>query len=244
MSRKTRLFAHRGGGGEVLENSDAAVAYTASLSGFILETDVRLSADGQVVLSHDSDSARVWGSDLVISRARYRGQLDQLRGDQGERMALLGDVLGAYPSLRVNIEPKDDRVVAPLIGLIDRHGAWDRVVFGCFSTRRLARIRRLGKGRARTSLSPGGVARMVAASQVGRVPALAAGVVAAQVPPSYFGVPVTTRRFVATCHRAGIEVHVWTLNQAQQMRRLIKLGVDGIMTDYPLVLRQVVAGEE
>jgi glycerophosphoryl diester phosphodiesterase len=138
----------------------------------------------------------------------------------------------------VNIDPKDDPCVEPLVALLDRHDAWDRVNLGSFSDRRLRRIRRLSRGRACTSMGPAAVAVARAGSLAGRMPRQGADCV--QVPVRSGPVRIVTAGFVRAAHRAGLPVHVWTVNEPSTMRELLALGVDGIMTDRPRVLLDVV----
>ena len=144
-----------------------------------------------------------------------------------------------WPQARVNIDPKADACVAPLVALLDRLDAWERVCIGSFSDRRLRRVRALSHGRACTSMGPIAVAVARAASLGRRVPALGAECI--QVPIRSGRVRIVTPGFVRAAHRAGLLVHVWTVNEPSAMHELLDLGVDGIMTDRPRVLRDVFA---
>jgi len=155
----------------------------------------------------------------------------------GEPIPLLEDLLGAWPEVRVNIDPKEDSAVEPLAEVIRRTDAVHRVCAGAFSDRRLARLRRLLGHRLCTSLGPAGVARLRLASigaPVGTLPAPCA-----QVPVRARGLSVIDRRFLSAAHRRGMQVHVWTIDDEPEMERLLDLGVDGIMTDRPAVLKKV-----
>jgi glycerophosphoryl diester phosphodiesterase len=139
----------------------------------------------------------------------------------------------------VNIDPKSDACVTPLVALIDRLGAWDRVCIGSFSDRRLARVRALSGGRARTSMGPRAVAIARATAAGGWMPRLGADCL--QVPGRSGRIPIVTARFLAAAHRAGLPVHVWTVNDPAAMQRLLDLGVDGLMSDRLTLLRDVFA---
>jgi glycerophosphoryl diester phosphodiesterase len=123
--------------------------------------------------------------------------------------------------------------------MIDRLSAWDRVGVGAFSDRRLRRVRSLSHGRACTSMGPRAVAVARVAALSGRMPRQGADCV--QVPLRRGPVPIVTARFVEAAHRAGLPVHVWTVNDESTMHDLLDLGVDGIMTDRPRLLRAVLA---
>ena len=137
----------------------------------------------------------------------------------------------------MNIDPKDDHTVEPLVALLDRLDAWERVCIGAFSDARLTRVRRLSRGRACTSMGPRAVATAWLSARTGRMPRLGADCL--QVPTTQGPLPLVTRRLVDAAHRAGLPVHVWTIDDPQTMRHLLDLGVDGIMTNRPRVLLDV-----
>lgn len=128
----------------------------------------------------------------------------------------------------------------PLLELIRRTDAWDRVCVGSFSEARVARAHRLAGPRLATSYGVRGVLALRLRSY--GVPApLRAGAVCAQVPESQGGIPVVDARFVRTAHALGLQVHVWTVNEPERMAALLDLGVDGIMTDHIETLRTVLS---
>jgi glycerophosphoryl diester phosphodiesterase len=200
-----------------------------------LETDVHVTADGVLVAFHDDTLDRASDGTGRISELPW-AEVSRARVD-GETIPLLEDLLAAFPGARVNIDPKEDSAVEPLAEVIRRTGAVDRLCVGSFSDRRLARIRRLVGRRLCTSLGPGGVARLRLASigaPVGPLPAPCA-----QVPVRARGIGLVDRRFLTAAHRRGMQVHVWTIDDEGEMERLLDLGVDGLMTDRPGVLKKV-----
>lgn len=228
-------IAHRGGAGDWPENTLAAFEGAARLGYRFVETDVHVTADGVLVAFHDDRLDRVTDRTGVIrelpwsevSAARVEGRAPIVRFDE---------LLASFPDLRLNIDPKHDDAVEPLISSLRSAGALNRVCIGAFSDRRLDRVRTLAPEVA-TSMGPRAVARLLAATRgVGRG---RFHEVAAQVPPTLRGRPLVTRRFVEGAHRMGVLVHVWTIDDADEMERLLNLGVDGIMTDRPAVLREV-----
>ncbi|HKY13906.1 MAG TPA: glycerophosphodiester phosphodiesterase [Microthrixaceae bacterium] len=232
-------FAHRGGAGDWPENTMPAFEGAVRLGYRYVETDVHVTADGTLVAFHDDRLDRVTDRIGVIEELPDR-EVFAAKVDGAEPIPLFEDLLGAFPDLRVNVEPKSDAAVEALAASVRRCGAIDRVLIGSFVDRRVARSRELLGDRLATSLGPRGVARLVAAGRrLGR-PRFAE--VAAQVPVSAGkGVTLVTERFVATAHRLGLQVHVWTIDDPVEMARLLDLGVDGIMTDRPEVLRDVLA---
>lgn len=202
-----------------------------------LETDVHLTKDGRLIAFHDSRLDRVTDGTGVIADLTW-DQVFRAKIGGREPIPLMEQVLAEFPDIYFNIDPKADSAVGPLVDLIRSTGAVDRVCIGSFSDARLAAMRAALGPHLATSIGPRGIGSLVLAARLGR-PGRAPGAVAAQVPVRYGRVPVVNRRFLDTAHRAGLEVHVWTINEPAEMNRLLDLGVDGIMTDQPGTLRQV-----
>jgi glycerophosphoryl diester phosphodiesterase len=225
-------FAHRGGASDVPENTMPAFQYAVDLGYRYVETDVQVTSDGVLVAFHDNDLRRTCGrpgriSDLPwsdVSTARVSGDAP---------IPLMEDLLGTWPDLRINIDCKSDAAVGALVACLRRTNSLDRVLLGSFSDARLQRLRKeLGDG-ACTSLGPKGVARL----RFGHPRHTDA--MAAQVPVKQGPLTVTNAAFVERAHALGLAVHVWTIDEPDEIRRLLDLGVDGIMTDKPEVLRTV-----
>jgi len=189
----------------------------------------------------DRSALRAPGVDAALtaaSRARAPRPPPATRAvDLGCRVPRLEHILERFPDARLVIDPKTDRGVVPLAALLDRFAAWERVCVGAFSDLRLARIRRLGRGRACTSMGPGATAIARAASVSGRLPRLGADCL--QVPIRHGPVPLVTERFVCAAHRARLPVQVWTIDDAPTMRRLLDLGADAIMTNRPALAFEI-----
>lgn len=229
-------FAHRGGAGAWPENTMPAFEGAVALGYRYLETDVHVTSDGVLLAFHDESLDRVTDRTGLIRELPY-AEVAAARVDGREPIVRFEDLLGAWPDVRINIDPKHDGAVDALADVLRRAGALDRVCVGSFSDRRIARLRSLLGGGLCTSLGPKGVARLRAASYglpAGRFPSPCV-----QVPPGRGSVTLVDERFVRTAHHRGIQVHVWTIDDAGEMHRLLDLGVDGIMTDQPAVLREV-----
>jgi glycerophosphoryl diester phosphodiesterase len=234
-------FAHRGGAAGGLENTMAAFARAVDMGYRYVETDVHATSDGRLVAFHDRTLDRT--TDLVGAIAELTWeQVAGARVGAGGSVPLLVDVLGTWPQLRLNIDVKSDAAVGPLVDTIRHTGAIDRVCVGSFSDTRLAKVRAALGPALCTSLGPKGVLRLRAASLLGgRGAGAAARVPCAQVPPRAATLPVVDERFVDRAHRLGMQVHVWTIDDPDEMNRLLDLGVDGIMTDELATLREVYA---
>ena len=234
-------FAHRGGAGDWPENTMPAFEHAVGLGYHHVETDVHATADGVLLAFHDDKLDRVTDRQGEIGTLRH-SEVARARVDGREPIPLLEDLLGSFPDVRVNIDPKHDNSVEPLIDVLRRTGAVDRVCIGSFSDARLQTLRaRLGP-RLCTSLGPREVARLRLAAVSGRVRPGPAGCV--QIPERFKGVRVTDASVVRAAHRAGLQVHVWTVDDPEAMHRLLDLGVDGIMTDRPRVLKEVLVARD
>jgi len=228
-------IAHRGGAKEAPENTVAAFQAAWNLGFRHLETDAHVTADGEVVAFHDEHLDRVTGRPGHIEDHLW-SELRDARVE-GEPIPLLADLLTTFPDARFNIDAKTGTVVDPLLRVLRHLGALDRVCLGSFSELRLQRIRDLTHGRVCTTLGPSSIGYVRMASwRIGK--GYPKGD-AAQVPPTYRRVPLVTRRFVDHAHERGIPVHVWTIDDPAEMRRLLDIGVDGLFTDRPSVLRRV-----
>jgi glycerophosphoryl diester phosphodiesterase len=232
-------FAHRGGAEEAPENTLAAFEHAVALGYRYLETDAHVTRDGVVVAFHDARLDRVTDRSAAIAELTITAVEQAAVGRPGLQVPRLQALLTRWPHARVNIDPKSDAVVEPLCALLDALGAWDRVCLGSFSDARLRRVRALGDGRACTSMGPRAVAVARLAAVGGAVPRQGADCL--QVPLRHGPIPLVSPRFVRAAHRAGLPVHVWTVDDEPTMERLLDLGVDGLMTDRPGLLAAVFA---
>lgn len=229
-------FAHRGGAGDWPENTMPAFEGAVALGYRYLETDVHVTSDGVLLAFHDDVLDRVTDRVGLIRELPW-AEVSRARVDGREPIPRFDELLAAWPDVQINIDPKHDSAVDALAAAIEAADAVDRVCIGSFSDRRIARLRaRLGP-RLCTSLGPKGVARLRAASYglpAGRFPAACV-----QVPVRQGRVTLVDERFVRTAHHHGLAVHIWTIDDPAEMTDLLDLGVDGIMTDRPAVLRDV-----
>ncbi|MET9668579.1 glycerophosphodiester phosphodiesterase [Streptomyces sp. NPDC006475] len=230
-------FAHRGGAADGIENTTAAFRRAAGLGYRYFETDVHTTADGKLVAFHDSTLDRLTDTKGRISDLPW-SEIQQAKVAGKEPLPLFEELLEEFPEARWNIDIKAEPALVPLVDLVRRAGAWDRVCIGSFSEGRVARAMRLAGPRLATSYGVRGVVGLRLRS-FGIPAAVRMGAVCAQVPESQGGVHVVDRRFVRSAHDRGLQVHVWTINDADRMAALLDLGVDGIMTDHLETLRTV-----
>jgi glycerophosphoryl diester phosphodiesterase len=238
-----RAFVHRGwhyGDLDGMENSLSAFRRAVAEGYHYLETDVHATADGVVVVHHDAVLDRT--TDLCGAVARLPWQVVRTAKIGGrEPVSRLEDVLEELPDALLNIDVKAERAIQPLIGTLRRTGAFGRVCVASFSEARLEKVRRCAAGDGLlTSMGTKAIARLWAAGRLPRfVRARRGHQRIAQVPVRQGRLTVVDKRLIAAARRRGIEVHVWTIDDPDQMNELIDLGVDGLMTDRPGVLRDV-----
>ncbi|MDP9464179.1 MAG: glycerophosphodiester phosphodiesterase [Actinomycetota bacterium] len=225
-------FAHRGGASDAPENTMQAFEYAVNLGYRYLETDVQVTADGVLAAFHDNDLRRTCGRAGKISELPW-SEVSKALVDGKAPIPLLEDLLSTWPEARINIDCKSDAAVEALVASLRRTNSLARVCVGAFNDARLRRLRKELGAELCTSLGPIEVA-LLRFRLVRSPPGLAA-----QVPVKQGPMTVVNRGFVERAHRLGLHVHVWTIDDAAEMERLLDLGVDGIMTDRPVVLRQV-----
>jgi glycerophosphoryl diester phosphodiesterase len=232
-------MAHRGGAIEHVENTMPAFEASVALGYRYLETDVRVTSDGVLVAFHDPTLDRVTDRTGRVENLPWREVQTALIGGR-EPVVRLDDLLGAWPDVRFNLDIKAAGVLAPLVRAVRRLGVEDRICLASFSDARVAAARRLFGPEVCTSLGPRGVAALRLSSYSPR----AAGLVqiqagCAQVPLHLGGRPLVDERFIAAAHARSLQVHVWTVDTEREAAELLDLGVDGLMTDRPGMLRDV-----
>jgi glycerophosphoryl diester phosphodiesterase len=159
---------------------------------------------------------------------------------RGIRVPTLDEVLAAHPGIALNIEVKQDEpaIEHAVLAVLDRHRARASTLLAAEHAPIMARIRAVAPD-VLTSCSAAEVAEFVYRLRDGQLTGWTTPAVALQVPPAYGGIEIVTSESVAAAHALGLEVHVWTINDAAEMSRLLDLGIDAIMTDFPAVAMDV-----
>jgi glycerophosphoryl diester phosphodiesterase len=248
-------FAHRGGGKLWPENTMVAFQGAVQLGCRYLETDLRTTRDGVLVTIHDETLDRISDgsgpvhaltlAELKRLDAGYRfspdgGQTFPFRGKE-VTVPTLAEVAQAFPDICLNLEikQKEPSLVEALVTFIEEQDAHDRILVGSFHDRMLKEFRRRTGGRVATSAASWEARLFWLASRLGLTRFLRLPYDALQVPPRQGPLRVVDRRFVQAAHRLGIQVHVWTVDESEEMRRLLNLAVDGLMSDRPDLLLDV-----
>lgn len=237
-----RILAHRGLALQHAENTLGAFGAAVATGVEIIETDVHLSKDGQVIVAHDPDLQRV---------AKIQGRVAdftaaELKGIDlgfGEGFPTLVEALEAFPHHKFNIDLKIRSAVEPFVDLVSQLGVHDRILVTSFDEKTrataVAKLPGVVSSATRASIIEGKLRSWFGFSSA--TWGLAPEIQALQVPPVHWGLALVTPNFVKAVHNKGLEVHVWTINEASDMVRLLDMGVDGIVTDRCDVAAQVIA---
>lgn len=248
-------LAHRGASARAPENTLEAyrLAVESGIGG--LELDVHMTRDGGIVVMHDDDVGRCTdGAGLIREKsldevksldAGYRfsrdgGRTFPYRG-QGLQIPTLDEVFQQFPDTPINLDIKEDQagIEEAVLQIIERNNAEGRIFVASQDQRVIRRFRKLSGGRIPTSSSQFEVGVFLALSRLGLERLLRPAYAALQVPTSYRGIEIVTPRFVEAAHNLRVRVDVWTVDDPEEMKRLLDLGVDVIMANRPEVLVEV-----
>jgi glycerophosphoryl diester phosphodiesterase len=238
---KPRIFAHRGlsrgAEGQVLdENTIPAFQAAIEAGATHIETDIQVTKDGIPVLFHDDDLSRVtedaYGKSK-ISELTFQ-QIRSVRLTHGGEIPSLAEALDQLSEARFNLDFKVNEAVRPGCKVLIEQNAVDRVLVSAFSeSRRKAVLRQIARPIA-TSAGGALVIWAYVFSKLGVrwfLVRLLRDVNALQIPVSAGPMRFATQRFIASIRSVGVEIHFWTINDPQEMRNLVALGADGIVTD-------------
>ncbi|MFK3833913.1 glycerophosphodiester phosphodiesterase family protein [Microbacterium sp. NPDC087868] len=238
-ARHPRVLAHRGlvtAAGEdsgVWENTAAAFAAAHAAGVEYVETDCQVTADGDVVLFHDATLERLTGDRRAVREVRTR-DLVRLFADHGGLLTV-AEALDLFPTVRFNIDVKTATAAEPLGPILADHTHRTLVTSFSDAHRRATVAAVLRAGAALRPATSGGsrtIAIVRALSALRLSPArVLRDIDALQIPERQGPLTVLTPALLRAAHARGVEVHVWTVNDAAEMNRLIALGVDGIVSD-------------
>jgi len=251
---KPLVIAHQGG--DDLWPGDTLYAFERSveLGVDVLEMDVHSTNDGVLVLIHDSTVDRTTNGVGAVNSFTL-GELQKLDAgydwsrdegatypyrDQGIAIPTLKDVFEAFPDIRMNIEIKQDTpsITRPFCEIIREYGMQEKVLVASFKPNALEEFRE-NCPEVATSSHEDEVRTFVYLNLAFLGDTFKPGFSAVQVPEESSGITILTQRFVNVAHRKGLEVHVWTVDEIDDMKRMIDLGLDGIITDRPDRLMQL-----
>ena len=228
-------FVHRGGDEEETENTIDAFKYSSDLGFVFIETDVQATKDGHIVIFHDATLKRMAGVNKSIDELTLK-EINEIDLLDGGKIPLLSEALETFPDLRFNIDIKTEDALEETIQIIKKMNFLDKTCLASFSSSRLKRIKNLAGPEACISSGQMDIFKMMCQS-IG-IELQATMSQCAQIPVKQWGVPVLTKRFIETAKKQNKFVHVWTIDDIDQMFELIEFGVDGLMTDKPSVLKE------
>lgn len=242
----TRLYAHRGAAAELPENTLPSFERAVSYGAHALEMDVQMTADGVVVVSHDPDGQRMCRESNAIKATTFAelatwdagwgfasGDGDRPFADSGYRIPRFAEILDAFPDHIINVDLKQSQpsMVASVMKIVRQAGAEERVILASFSQATLLHLRGAGYGGITAMASMDLVTSLFLPGWLARRLPLRG--LAAQIPTRHGRYELATKANIARLHAIGARVDVWTINDIEQARGLLAIGVDGIMTDDP-----------
>jgi len=248
LGQRPLVIAHRGGMGLWPENTLFAFERAAALGVDMLEMDLHLSQDAKLVVIHDETLERTSNgqgpvahynlAELQALDAGYKwtadgGQSYPYRG-QGTRIAALEEVFERFPLIPKALEIKvpDVGMEAVLCEMLAAYDQLDRVIVASFHERSLQRFRQLCPEVA-TAGGPVSVRLLLALNWLGLSDLLSPSYPVLQIPQQHGGLNLATPRLVRNAQARGLQVHLWTINEQPNMRLLLEMGVNGLITDYP-----------
>jgi len=253
------VIAHRGGRSLGPENTLYTFKRAVELGTDVLEMDLQTTSDGALVILHDREVHRTTNgkgavdsytlSELKKLDAGFRWSPNNSRSyplrNKGVTIPTLTEVFKAFPGTRINIEIKSSQVntIQDLCRTIRDNGMSEKVMVACFDAGKLGEFRSVCPEVA-TSAGASEAAMFYWLQWAHLESAYSPSAQALQIPEAYGDNRIATRRFLDAAHARNLRVHVWTVNDTESMQRLIQLGVDGIMTDYPERLVKIIKGKQ
>ena len=231
------ISAHRGGSIEAPENTIESFEYSIELGSSYIETDVQLSSNGIPYIFHDDDLKRLFGKNIIFN-SLHSDEIDELILFDKYKIPTLESTLQKFPDTLFQIDVKTDEVVLPTMEVIKKTNSTDKVCIASFSSKRLKQVHNLYPEIC-LSMGPFEVMKLLLASfglYRKKVPGNCL-----QIPIYQYGIKLVTKRFINYIHSIGLKIHVWTINDEDTMQRLIDLGVDGIITDRPKTLKDLLS---
>ena len=231
------ISAHRGGSIEAPENTIESFEYSIELGSSYIETDVQLSSNGIPYIFHDNDLKRLFGKNIIFN-SLHSDEIDELILFDKYKIPTLESTLQKFPDTLFQIDVKTDEVVLPTMEVIKKTNSTDKVCIASFSSKRLKQVHKLYPEIC-LSMGPFEVMKLLLASfglYRNKVPGNCL-----QIPIYQYGIKLVTKRFINYIHSIGLKIHVWTINDEDTMQKLIDLGVDGIITDRPKTLKDLLS---
>ncbi len=221
-------IAHRGGTEVAFENTYEAFADAYALGYRWLETDVQISKDGVLYAMHDYNLKRVVGININIDQLKSE-DLDQLLINAKHRIPRIDLLLRKFHDVTFNLDAKNINAAKALVNLLNNNKSFQNLCLGSFSHNTINYMRKFLKRDLPMSFSRWEVFSLILDIKLNKDTKYNASYL--QTPKSYMGYRLISKKLLDYCKKNGIKVHVWTINERNEMKKLIGMGVDGIMTD-------------
>ena len=231
------ISAHRGGSLEAPENTLEAFKYSLDIGCEYIETDVQLSSDGIPYIFHDDDLKRILGRDVAFN-SMSSSEIDILIIFQKYAIPTLEAALLTFPEALFQIDLKTDEVAMPALKIIKKCAAMQRVCIASFNSDRLKRVNE-AYPEVCLSMGPKEILKLLLSSFKLYSKDIPGNCL--QIPIYHYGLKLVTQRFVNYVQGRGLKIVVWTINDQKIMQALIDIGVDGIITDRPSVLKELLS---
>ena len=221
-------IAHRGGTEAAFENTYEAFADAYALGYRWFETDVQISKDGFLYSFHDNNLKRIVGINININQLNSE-DLDQILISGKHRIPRLDLLLRKFPDVTFNLDAKNIHAAKALVSLLNSNKSFQNVCLGSFSYKTMNYMREFLKRDLPMSFSQWEVFSLILNIKFNKDAKYNASYL--QIPKSYLGYKLISKNLLDYCKKNGIKVHVWTINERNEMKNLIGIGVDGIITD-------------
>ena len=230
-------FAHRGGANDFVENTLEAFEQSINLGFKYIEIDVRATKDNKLVIFHDPDLKRMLNLEIDISSINY-DELSNYKINGVHKIPTFLETVSSWPNINFNIDPKSDKSAELLIGELKSVGNLDRFCVGSFDSTKLNKIRNAFDNKLCTSMGTNEVINFYFLRFFGinsiNTPCL-------QLPYYKNGFKIITAKLIRDAHKFNKKVHAWTIDDPKEISELLDMGIDGIMTDSPELLKNEMA---
>ena len=224
-------LSHRGNSKEFIENSFEAFNSVVQMGYKYIETDLRMTLDREVIAFHDLDLKRLFGIDVQVNDLTFN-EIANLFKEKNCKLLSLEDALKSFPDTKFNIDLKDNKVTKDSIDIVSKLNAFHRVCFASFNSGRTQEVLNFNQN-ASVSMGLKDVAKFKFFKMHNK------NIKFLQIPLVWNGIKVVTKNLIKKAHEKGLLVHVWTINDKKVMNDLINIGVNGIVTDEPNILMEV-----
>ena len=224
-------LSHRGNSKKFIENSFEAFNSVIQLGYKYIETDLRMTLDNEVIAFHDPDLKRLFNLDLQVKDLTFN-EINNLFKEQNSSLLTLEDALKKFPEINFNIDLKVSKVIQDSIRVVADLNAFDRVCFASFHSSHTEKVLRHNQ-KAIVSMGMKDIALFKFLKLNYK------NIKIIQIPLKWKGIKVLTRNLIKKAHKSNLQVHVWTINDRKTINNLIDLGVNGIVTDEPELLMEI-----